>query len=167
MEAASFTGGSPRHPSSKRGAVLGVLIAVNAGFALALRGGKVLIAVPLALLPVLLLAVGWLLAGHRVVLACAALALGFPVFGKLDRPLPFSGGIAIYVTDMILLLAVGAWIAERLTQRERDTERYPIPLAVTWPLLAFAAFIFLAVVRGNERYGTACSGSRCDCCSTP
>ena len=138
--------------------MLGVLIAVNAGFALALGGGKVLIAVPLALLPVLLLAVGWLLAGHRVVLACAALALGFPVFGKLDRPLPFSGGIAIYVTDIILLLAVGAWVAERLTKRERDTERYPIPLAITWPLLPFAAFVCLAIVRGNEQYGTGLFG---------
>lgn len=133
-------------------------VAANLAVAVALASGRAIAAIPLALLPILLLAFGWLLAGHSAVLAYVALGLNFTGLTLLNEPLPLGGGIAIYATDVILLLAVGAWIAERLTRRNRPGERAPLPLAISWPLLALTVFVILAVVQGHTRYGTGLFG---------
>ena len=72
--------------------------------------------------------------------------------------MPLSGGTAIYVTDLILMLALGAWIAERLIRRDGPGERAPLPLALTWPFLALTVFVTLAIVQGHTRYGTGLFG---------
>ncbi len=137
---------------------LAAAAAANVVVAVALGNGKAVAAVPLALLPIALLAFGALLSGHALVLACIALGLNFTNLALLTEPLPVGGGTAIYATDLILMLAVGAWIATRLTRHETTTDRPPLPLAVTWPLLGLAIFVMLAIVHGNERYGTGFFG---------
>ncbi len=158
MRVASIPPGSRALPSWRWGGFLVIAALANVAVAVALGTGKAVAAVPLALLPIMFLAFGALLTRHRVVLALAALALSFTGLSFLDGPLPMGGGIAIYATDLILILAVGAWMAERLTGRERQRAPHPLPLVVTWPLLALAIITSLAVVRGHEQFGTTLFG---------
>ena len=130
----------------------------NVAIAVALGSGKAIAAVPLALLPITLLAFGVLLSAHRVVLVFVALALNFTGLSILDRPLPLPGGTALYATDVILLLAVAAWTAERLAGGDQERERRALPLVATWPLLLLTASVALAVARGNEHFGTGIFG---------
>jgi Carbohydrate binding domain len=88
------------------------------------------------------------------------LALGLPLTASqhLDRPLPTPGGISVYVSDVVVALAVVSWLAARLLipASERGTWlRTPV---LTWPLLVFAAFLVPGIVRGHERYGASYLG---------
>lgn len=158
MRAASISPGSFALPSWRWGGFLLIAAGANVAVAVALGTGKAIAAVPLALLPVAFLAFGVLLSRQRVVLVFAALALSFTGLAWFDGALPVGGGTALYPTDVILILAVGAWMAERLTGRERQRPPHRLPLVVTWPLLALAIVTALAVVRGHEQFGTTLFG---------
>jgi hypothetical protein len=68
----------------------------------------------LAFVPLLLILFGLLVASNRTVLLAAALGLSMtlPVLQK-PLPLPFPG--QLYWTDIVVILAVTAWLARRLT----------------------------------------------------
>ena len=159
MRAASTPLGSSFAPRWHRGAFIGGAALANVAVAVALTNGKALAAVPLALLPVILLALGVLLSGRRVVLAYIALGLTFTGLRVAGDPLPLPGGVAVYATDLILIVAIGSWLAERLVTRQRPAGTgMAIPAAFTWSVLALTVGVALAVVRGNEQYGTGLFG---------
>lgn len=158
MRAGSLIGSGAGPHSLRRGALLGAAAAANAGVALGFASGNPAAAVFLALLPALLLLLGGLMSGHRAVLVFAALGLTFTGLPLLTEPLPLPGGTAVYATDVILLLAIGAWAADRLVNQQAPGARPAGPLATTWPLLALALFIGLAVLRGHDRYGQGLFG---------
>ena len=109
-------------------------------------------------LPALLLLLGGLIAGHTAILVFAALGLALTGIPAFTEPLPVPGGTQIFPSDVILFLAIAAWAADRLMKRERDASRPAGPLATSWPLLALAMCISLAVLRGHERYGQGLFG---------
>ena len=92
MRAVPLTDGVMVSPSWRKGALLGAAVAANGAVAAGLIGGKVVVAVLLALIPALIMVIGGLLSGHRAVLAYAALALNFTNVSFLNDPLPLSGG---------------------------------------------------------------------------
>lgn len=158
MHAASTLG--PSFASRwQRGALIGGAALTNAAVAVVLTNGKALAAVPLALLPVALLAFGILLSGRRVALAYIALGLTFAGLPLTGDPLPLPGGVAIFATDLILLVAIGSWLTERLVTRHRSGgAQMTIPHPFTWSVLALTVGVAFAVVRGNQHYGTGLFG---------
>ena len=142
----------------RKSALLGAAATVNVVVAAGVISGKVAAAVLVAILPALLLVIGGLMSGHRAVLAFAALGLDFTSLPIFNDRLPLGGGAAIYCTDVILLLAIGGWAAERLTRGGERDPRQAVALAVTWPLPILAVFVTLAVVHGHNDYGLALFG---------
>jgi hypothetical protein len=139
-------------------AAVGAAAAANAlvAFVLAQRGGSSGAAV--AVLPALLIAVGAIVASDRRILLGLALGLGF-TFSFLTAPLPI-GGKPLFVTDIVVLLALGAAGVRRLIAKEREagssSARTPV---LGWPLLFFALAVFVALLRGHARYGQTLFGS--------
>ncbi len=158
MRAASIAPGARALPSWRWGGFVAAAAFANVAVAVALGTGRAVAAVPLALLPIAVLAFGALLSSHRVVLIFVALAFSFTGIPFLDGPLPLPGGTVIFATDVVLVLAVGAWIAERLTGHDRERQPRALPLVITWPLLLLAIVVSLAVVRGHEEFGAALFG---------
>jgi len=84
------------------------------------------------LLPAALVAFGALVESNRSILLFAALGLNFTSLAQLSNPLPVPGGIRVYPADVLVLLAVGAWLAARLT-RPKDL----VPRSLKTPLLGW------------------------------
>ncbi len=144
----------PRWGGYLAGAVVG-----NAILGAILGAGKPTVAIAFALLPALAVALGALLAGRAYVLVCIALALEFTNTPLLTEPLPLGGSIAIYASDVILVLAVMTWAAAELIGGKADWfKTRPRPLTLGWPLAAFAVFVAYAIIQGNEHYGTTFFG---------
>jgi O-antigen ligase len=106
-----------------------------------------------ALVPVAVVAIGWLIASNRAVLAFAAFGLCLLAPLPLTDPLPVHVGIQLYPSDLLVLLALVSWAAAWLLNPE--TARPPLPRAqvLGWPLLLFAVALLAAIIRGHERYG--------------
>jgi len=140
------------------GALLAAAAAnVLIGWGAAVGQKPLLLALGVGLLPALLIGFGALVESHRATLAWAALALnltGIPIFSE---PLPLPGGAKVFPTDVLLLLAVGAWLASRLSGIRA---RHPVRLSVVfgWPLALFAVAVTSGVLIGSERYGVSIVG---------
>ena len=114
-----------------------------------------LLALMVGVLPAALIAFGALIESQRALLAWIAFALsltGLP----LGAALPLPGSARIYVTDVLLLLAVGSWLAARLSHR--GTGRVRLSVIFSWPLALFALAIFVGVFKGHERYDASIVG---------
>jgi O-antigen ligase len=110
-------------------------------------------AVVLAMVPVVLVAIGSLIASNRAVLIFAAFALNLLSPFTPQGALPLPGGVNVYPSDILVLLAVGSWVAAWLIN---PAEARPSSLrtrVLGWPLLLFGVTLFAAVVRGHEQYG--------------
>jgi O-antigen ligase len=127
-------------------AVLNVLLAL----VLAHRGAGS--SALLAFVPLLLILFGLLVASNRTVLLAAALGLSMtlPVLQK-PLPLPFPG--QLYWTDIVVILAVAAWLARRLTLPKEARPRSPVTPLLGVPLILFAAATLSASLRGHYAYG--------------
>jgi O-antigen ligase len=106
-----------------------------------------------ALLPLLALAVAYLVTSGQVFLYAAAIVLPIttlPIVGK-----QIFG--SLYLQDVIIVLALGALLAAALLGRDRVP---PIPHTpvLGWPLVLFAAAIVAATLRGHYEYGTSLIG---------
>jgi O-antigen ligase len=125
--------------------------------ALVARGGTPL-AFMAAAVPAVLIAFGALVASDRSILVFGALALSITA-GPLNNPLPLPGGVSIFTADLVVVLALAAWLAAWLTGDRSSSElrwhRTPI---LAWPLLLFAVAMIWAAVRGHELYGTSLVG---------
>ena len=137
--------------------MLVLLAGINAGIGLMLATAPPK-AVALAVAPAIVVAIGGLIASSRAVLVFAAIALNLLVPLPLTGALPLHLGMQIYVPDVLVLLAVAAWVAAWLTSPESER---PTPLRarlLSWPLLLFGLLLLAAIVRGHLRYGESIVG---------
>lgn len=141
------------------GRIAGVLAAaavLNLAIAAALSRRPSLVVVAIAAAAVLVAAaVG--LAGPRVlVLAALGTTLLLPV-SFIGPPIPGTGSVKIYPSDLIVLVAVAlSWI--RSSRRDRSGPRMAFPPALIVPCLLLLLGLVLGVLRGHERYGESLVG---------
>jgi hypothetical protein len=130
---------------------------VLVGYGTAAGQRAFLLAILVGMLPAALIVFGALVESHRATLAWIALAINFTAIPLLAQPLPLPGGTKIFAPDVLLLLAVGAWIGSRLT---RIPPRHPVRLAsfFGWPLALVAITVTSGVLIGHERYGASIVG---------
>ena len=130
----------------------GALAAASAGVGVLLATARAE-GVALAVLPVVIVAVGSLIASNRAVLVYAAFVLcllgPLPVTGAL----PLNTGIQVYPSDILVLLAVVSWATAWLISPEEARPSMPRTQLLGWPLLLFGVALLAAVIRGHERYG--------------
>lgn len=133
-------------------AALNVLLGAGA----AMGQKPLLLVVVLGLLPAALVAFGALIESHRALLAWIALSINLTGLPILVNRLPLPGGTSIYLTDILVLLAVGAWLASRLSGR--PSGRVKLSAIFSWPLALFAVAMVVGVAKGHERYGASIVG---------
>jgi O-antigen ligase len=147
---------APRHLLALFG--LGALAAVNLLVATRIANGPSSVAVLVALLPLGLIGIGALISSSRAVLVYAALGLGIvggPAEGTLNGPLPLPGSFKVYLADVIVCMALGAWLAAWLSASPEKRPRWLRTPILGWPLVLLAITLVQAVVRGSEQYGTS------------
>jgi O-antigen ligase len=128
------------------------LCAANAGLgAMLARSESRGIAV--AVVPVILLALASLIASNRSILIFAAIAINLLVPLPLTDALPLPGGVQVYPSDILVLLAVGSWVTAWLIGPKEARPSSLKTRILAWPLLLFAITMLAAIIRGHERYG--------------
>ena len=132
---------------------------LNVGLARGLTAAPKLIplAVGLALIPAVAIAFGALVERHRALLAWAALGLPLTGLFVFQDAIPLPGATQIYWSDVLVVLALGAWLVGRLTGRQALSLQRPNRLLGVL-LVPLAIAIALGVVRGSERYGASLIG---------
>jgi O-antigen ligase len=110
-----------------------------------------------AIAPALLIVFGSLIESHRALLAWAALAINLTGIPLLSERLPLPGATSIYPTDVLLLLAVGAGLASRLSG---IPGAHPVKLSRVfgWPLALLTVTVLYGIFVGHERYGVPIVG---------
>lgn len=132
--------------------MVAVLVAANVGLGAMLASARPE-GVALAVLPVIVVAIGALIASNRAVLIFAAFALALFVPVTPTGALPGPGGISVYPSDLLVVLAVASWVAAWLTRPAYARPSWPETQVLGWPLLLFGIPLVTAIVRGHERYG--------------
>jgi hypothetical protein len=92
-----------------------------------------------------------------LVLAAAALSLPLTAAPQLDRSFTAPGGVAIYVADVIVVLALAAWAIARVAERPAERFSFRTPL-VGWPVLIFALALVPGLWRGHVRWDASLLG---------
>jgi O-antigen ligase len=128
------------------GALAAANVALGAGIALS----RVEPIGLLALLPAVLVVGAALIASNRAILVFGAFALDLSGVIALREPVL---GDSVYASDIVLVLAVGSWLAAWLIAPEGRRPSWPKTPILGWPLLVFALFIGMGVVRGHELWG--------------
>jgi O-antigen ligase len=134
-------------------AQLAVLAAIAVGVAYALAELGPAAALVVALLPLIVLAVLYLLTEGHAVLLGVALVLPMSELAIVSEPLVGP----VHVQDIVAALALGAWIYATLMASDRfgSIPRTPV---LGWPLVLFGAATFVATVRGHYAYGASLLG---------
>ena len=134
--------------------LVSALAAVNVGLGAMLTTARTE-GTTLAVLPLLLLALAVLIASDRAVLVFAAIGLcllrPLPFAEPLPLPLPFE----LYLSDVLVALAVGSWVGARLIDRQTAGLSALRTRVLGWPLVLFGVLLFIAVLRGHALYGTS------------
>jgi hypothetical protein len=133
---------------------IGALAALNLALGLMLVSGQKK-AVMLAIVPVVLVALGSLIASNRAVLVFAAFAIDLFAPLPLTGALPLPTGVVIYPSDVLVLLAVGSWVAAWLISPREARPSSLNTRVLGWPLLLFGLALFAALIHGHLRYGTS------------
>ena len=147
-----MTGRALRHPISL--GVAAALITVNGALGLLLAEARAG-AIALALVPVLAVALGALIASNRAILVYAALAMNLFAPVPLTESLPLNTGIDVYPADVLVALAVGSWVAAWLMSPERARPASMGTHVLGWPLLLFGVVLVAVLLRSHEQYGTS------------
>lgn len=134
-------------------ALVAATAAMSAAAAFALVEVSPPAAIALALLPVIALAVVYVLTSGQVVLYAAAIVLPITSVGLFTRPVVGP----LFPQDIIAALALGAWIFAKYLAPGRVP---PIPRTpvLGWPFVLFAAAILSATLRGHYAYGASLIG---------
>jgi O-antigen ligase len=106
-------------------------------------------AAAVAFVPAALLAFGALVAWSRV--ALVFLAFGLDLSGVDELRYPLASGTGITAPDLLVLLALGSWAVEALLRRD-GTPRWPRTPVLGPPLVLFATFLLVAILRGQVAY---------------
>ena len=128
------------------------IAAANVALGSAVATGRIAPVTALSVLPALLVVVAALIASNRAILVFAAFALDLSGVVALRQPVI---GNSVYASDVIVVLALGSWLAAWLIAPGGRRPSWPRTPILGWPLLAFAVFIGMGVVRGHERWGLA------------
>jgi hypothetical protein len=126
---------------------LNIVLGVAVGRGMGHRAALVAVA------PLVIAVLSWIVVSHRHTLVFVALAYAIFGTGPLGDHVPGTGGTTIYITDLLVFLALGAWIVARLLSSPADRPAWPRTPVLSWPLLVFALAMLLAIVRGHDRYG--------------
>jgi hypothetical protein len=133
-------------------ATLPLLVVANAGLGVMMADARAK-GIALAVVPLVLVVIGALIASNRAILAFAAIAIVLFKPLPLSHALPLPIGIKVYPSDALVVLAAASWVAAWLLNRD---EAHPSALrtqVLGWPLLLFGTALFAGIVRGHERYG--------------
>ena len=134
----------------------GALVNVAVAVVLSHRGGY--LGVLVALLPLLVLGFGALVASDLRWVLGAALGLGL-TFRYLNAPLPLPGGKRVFASDAVVVLALAAWTVKRMVDpRFRQASSGSRSPVFGWPLILFGCLTMVAILRGHERYGETLFG---------
>lgn len=144
-------------PPPGRLALLAGGLAANAVLAAALVRVGVGPALLVAAVPAVLLGVGVLLGDSRNTLVFVALALPMTQH-MLNKPYPLAGGVSIWVSDVVVGLAVSAWLAVRLLRGRDRTPAWPRTPVLGAAFFLFAGAITVAALRGNAYHGASLLG---------
>jgi O-antigen ligase len=144
------------HRSAALGAIA-ALAATNLALGLMLGTARTE-AVAVALVPVVALGVGSLIASSRAILVFAAIAINLFSPLPLTEALPLGGGVQVYPSDILVLLAVASWAAAWLIGPEDARPSSLQTSLLGWPLLLFGVALVVAVIRGHELYGASLVG---------
>ena len=125
----------------------------NAGLALTLAHRGASSSALLALVPLILILFGLLVSSNRTVLLAAALGLSM-TFSTLQKPVPLPFPGQLYWTDIVVILALTAWLARRLTLPAEARPRSPATPLLGPPIILFAAVTLWAALRGHYAYGS-------------
>jgi O-antigen ligase len=121
------------------------------GYEIARGHGRLVILA--SLVPLLVLLSAELVVRHRTVLVFAALLIAM-IGGPINGRLPGTGGTALYLADIIVVLALASWFLARLVLPDESKPLWPRSLVFSWPFYLFAGAVMLGIVRGHLRYGT-------------
>lgn len=138
-------------------AALAALV-LNLGIALGLGKGQALPAIAIAIVPFALIAFGALTARLRHWLLWIALAANLVPLSFTDEPLPVPGGTQIFLADLLVLLALGSFIAAALIADPDQRPRIPQTPVLGWALAPLVITLAIGVWRGHERYGASLIG---------
>ncbi len=130
-----------------------MLLAVIVGAVIGL-GQPVVAAV--AVLPVVgisLLALGLRGRWFLVLSALAASYIGGPLTDNLS-----VGPVNLWLSDIIIAIAVAGWLADWLSRPTERRPRLPRAAVLGVPLLLLAIALLIGAERGNERYGASLIG---------
>ena len=130
------------------------LAVVNVGLGVML-GTERMEGAALAVVPLLAVAVGALIASNRAILVYAAIAMNLLLPLPLTGALPLDIPVEIYLPDVLVLLAVGSWVAAWLVNPKATRPSSLRTQVLGWPLLLFGVALVVALARGHERYGTS------------
>jgi len=136
--------------AGRTGMVVGIVTA-NAALGTAIAMGKTQLVVLAAALPILAGVVLWVILSRAELLAYAALLFA-TIGADFNDRLSGTGGIAIYPTDLIVILAVTGYVVSRLASPGLR-ERLPRTIVLSWPLALFSVAVLIGVSRGHDRYG--------------
>ncbi len=134
-------------------AVVASVGAANAVLLIALYRGGLGRPLIIALLPLALIVVGGLFSSHRELLVFAGLALPMTFDALGDKKLALGGGVGLFSSDIILLLAFVPWLASRLVGRRDLAPNLPRTPVLGWPFVLFAAALLQAEIRGHFNHG--------------
>jgi hypothetical protein len=144
------------------GRAVAAAIVFNSVAVAVLAAGHLRLAVALALAPALAALIGMLLAADGTVLVLAALGLELTL-PQTNDALPLAGGTKIYPADLVVGLALAAWLLNRLSAIRSGVSAAAAPRrwspALGLPLLLFAIAVGSAAIRGHARYGAPLLGS--------
>jgi hypothetical protein len=132
---------------------VGAAAVFNLGLAVTLAHRGVSSSVLLAIVPLLVILFGLLVSSNRAVLLAGALGLSMTI-PTLQKPLPLPFPGQLYWTDIVVMLAVAAWLVRRLTLPAAARPRFPATPLLGPPMIFFAGVTFWAVLRGHYAYGT-------------
>jgi len=140
------------------GALALVLACLNVGLGVGLASGRMLPVAIGALLPAVLIGAAALAASNRAVLLYIALGIQFTT-AVVNDALPIAGSLALFAADLLLALAVGAWLAGHLmaTRPEERPSWLRTPV-LGLPLLLLGVALFRGLLEGSERYGASLLG---------
>jgi hypothetical protein len=92
-----------------------------------------------------------------LVLVTAALVLPLTAAPQLDESFSGSGGVSIFIADVIVGLALATWAIARIVQRRDERPPFRTPL-VGWPVVVFALALAPGIWRGHVRWDASLIG---------
>jgi O-antigen ligase len=132
--------------------IVGALAATNVAFGLMLAGHRTQ-GLVLAVVPVVVVAIGALIASSRAFLVFVAIGLNLLTPIPTPGAISLGGAIQVYPSDILVFLAVGSWVAAWLIGPKEARPSSLHTRVLGWPLLLFGILLVAAVVHGHERYG--------------